>query len=664
MKASGRLTDQNARWLLPAPLYHAASPVLIRAGGLWDGSGAPLVRLELMNVGLWTIRAVTLGVQPLGPEGEALGLELPVRWHGLSVNRDGLFGSRREIALPVETAECFRVRVLRVDYAEGSPWLCDEAFAPLPFFRTLEEAYGDPRAAEQFRVRYGPDCVYAPAEAGDLWQCSCGGVNRRAENSCRGCRRVRSALMGVSRETLLEESESRLRNEERLEQEEKHSARKGLKRLLLILGVALPLLILAIGLYMTVPAQLERQRGYEAAQRQLALGQYDEAAASFRALGDYKDSALLAEKRVPYLRALDLMHRAEENDAASLLLIGRSRSELDEETTPAMLLYGAAAELLRSLGDYEDSAALAEQCETNIWEAGESLRLEAYEQAEALLEEGRYSAARAAFLAMGGFADSEEQAVEAVYRKAMGLFALMERYDVRGVFAQISLEPGGTSRFSLSEEKALRLGSRCVADFRAACGEDLSDVTLSDTPAEGLLPYADCVKALLESLEGYGESAEALERIEEITDYTKEFTMLCEAGDLQGALSWLESYEGDFADREGWEETLRAYLPFCDRWSLYQGDATLLPLTVGVNETCSAFRARVLIRDGEAVLRLTAEDPGDCLVDLRAELGSTDFRREDEALYLAAISGADRFAYMKYGGSGKLLSSCEYRRSQ
>ena len=30
----------------------------------------------------------------------SLGLELPVRWHGLSVNRDGLFGSRREIALP------------------------------------------------------------------------------------------------------------------------------------------------------------------------------------------------------------------------------------------------------------------------------------------------------------------------------------------------------------------------------------------------------------------------------------------------------------------------------------------------------------------------------------------------------------------------------------
>jgi GTP cyclohydrolase II len=43
---------------------------------------------------------------------------------------------------------------------------------------------------------------------------------------------------------------------------------------------------------------------------------------------------------------------------------------------------------------------------------------------------------------------------------------------------------------------ALFLGSQCVADLRDACGGDFVDVTLSDVPAEDMIPLADAVAEL------------------------------------------------------------------------------------------------------------------------------------------------------------------------
>ena len=139
--------------------------------------------------------------------------------------------------------------------------------------------------------------------------------------------------------------------------------------------------------------------------------------------------------------------------------------------------------------------------------------------------------------------------------------------------------------------------------------------------------------------------------------------MLCEAGDLTGAEAWLRAYEGEFENREGWLETLALYEPWCADWVIYLGDATVLPLTMGSAQPCNAFSSRVLIRDGVATLRLSLRDE-ERPVDLSADLGETDFHLDDGAYYLAAISPVGRFAYMKYGQTGGLVSSCEYQRAQ
>ena len=86
------------------------------------------------------------------------------------------------------------------------------------------------------------------------------------------------------------------------------------------------------------------------------MGYYEQAADAFSALGNYRDSAEQGEKNVPYQRALHLLASADADDASALRLIGRSRADLSEQVTAAMLLYRAAAEEFEALDGYRDCA--------------------------------------------------------------------------------------------------------------------------------------------------------------------------------------------------------------------------------------------------------------------------------------------------------------------
>lgn len=286
-----------------------------------------------------------------------------------------------------------------------------------------------------------------------------------------------------------------------------------------------------------------------------------------------------------------------------------------------------------------------------------------YAQAVALLEAGSYSAARAAFLKLDSFKASEQLAQEAVYRKAVALYDFIKQYDERDIYALLSMEPGGANRFSLSTEKALALGSTVVDELRVTCGKDIVDVTMADTPSAGLKPLASCAKELLALLGDYKDSASYLSSLQDLTDYTKDFYMLCKAGDIYGAYDWLQNYAGEFAGREHWLQLLDLYKPFCSNWGLYAGDITLMPLTVGHQFPCTRFNSRVMISGDYATLRLLIrEGESEYNVDLTADTGSTSFScAVGNAYYGAAINNVDHMAYMKFA-DGQMVSSCEYMR--
>ena len=649
---------KNARTLyaLPSPLYAPGSPILIAGGALLEAEGLQYCRLRLQVIDEMRVRSVTVAVQALDAAGEALGLELPHRFLG-KAGRDDILGEKEPLVLPVDGAASFRVRVLSVCPEEGGAWIPELPFLPLPAQETLETRYGAEELAEQFRIRYGSDCRWAITPAEDLWLCTCGAVNRAAEGSCHRCHRVRAALEKVSAETLRTESESRARKAPLRHEQALADRRRLRKKLMTGAAVVLPVLILVIGLLIAVPREIERKNLYEGAQWLAGVGEFDAARETYLSLGDYRDSAEMAGVGLDYLRACELRRRAEQNDPSALQMIGRTRADLNEDTSAAMLLYEAAQREFEALGDYKDSAAQAARCADGLTTSRLLVQQAAYDRANTLLESGRLSEAYQAYMELG----DQEQACEPVYRKAKALTEFIRRYNIRGVYASLSMEPDDMTRFSMPKDTALTLGSQSVADLLASGGEDPAELQLEDEPAPWMLPLDQAVIELLQSIRNYKDCTELLQAIDNATDLTHEFFTLCENGDISGAYDWLRQYGGSFENREAWMSDLELYLPFCADWALYLGDATVIPLTVGHDGRCTSFRARVRIQDGVATLRLT-DIANDYSVELHADQGSDRFTNDDNGHCLVVITNAGHFSYLKYNAKGDLASSCEYER--
>jgi tetratricopeptide (TPR) repeat protein len=641
---------------LPSPLYAPGSPILIAGGALLEAEGLLYCRLRLQVIDDVRVRGVTLAVQALDAAGEAMGLELPHRFLGRA-GRDEILGEKEPLVLPIDGAASFRLRVLSVLTEAGGEWIPETPFLPLPAQERLETHYGAEDLAEQFRIRYGSDCLYAITPVQDLWRCTCGAVNRAAEGSCHRCHRVRAALEKVSVETLRTESESRARKAPQRREQLAADRRLLRKKLLLWTAVILPVLILVIGLLIAVPREIERRNLYEGAQWLAGIGEFDAARETYLSLGDYRDSAEMAGPGLDYLQACELRRRAEQNDPSALRMIGRTRADLNEDTSAAMLLYEAAQREFEALGDYKDSAAQAARCAEGLTTSRLLLQQAAYDRANTLLESGKLSEAYQAYMELG----DQEQACEPVYRKAKALTEFIRRYNIRGVYASLSMEPDDMTRFSMPKDTALTLGSQSVADLLASGGEDPTELQLEDEPAPGMLPLDQAVIELLQSIRNYKDTTELLQAIGDATDHTREFFTLCENGDIFGAYEWLQQYGGSFENREAWMRDLELYMPYCADWALYLGDATVIPLTVGNDARCTSFRARVRIQNGVATLRLT-DIANDYSVELYADQGSDRFTNDDNGHCLVALNNAGHFSYLKYNAKGDLASSCEYER--
>ena len=108
------------------------------------------------------------------------------------------------------------------------------------------------------------------------------------------------------------------------------------------------------------------QRAYDDAAAQALANDYVSAIAILSQLGDYRDSQTLAQTALPYARAGYLMASAETADASALSQHPDYVNALTTPEDPTITLYEGAAKVYMVLGDYEDSAALASKCYSNI----------------------------------------------------------------------------------------------------------------------------------------------------------------------------------------------------------------------------------------------------------------------------------------------------------
>ena len=660
--------------------YSVGAPVAITSGCLVkDGvSGRPRCQLEMAGLSEDPVRAVTVLVTPTDAEGETLEPAQRQRFSGLSTKKDGRIGGKTELVLNKRDAGAFTAAVEEVVFADGRSWQADEKTERVmaPRMLTLEEAYEDEGMAEQFRIRLGEDCRYLPWDGDALWYCTCGTVNGEGDGRCRRCRRVRKALMRIKADELRKETDRRRNREQPAEQEETPAGRTERKKFSISPWAVIPaaVIVMAAMAFLLFNSDKLMQRWQNAAAAPTeAVEATPEVTAEPEATE--KNEATPSEAPVDpaeeernrvYEQAVQLLERADAGDASALSQIGKTQEDVKEGETAAMLLYRAALEAFESLGDHADSAACASRCREGIAAQEQIARQQAYDTAAALLEERHYSEACRRFRALGDYGNSSEMVTEAIYRKALALCDVIRSNDVRGIYAQLSTDPDVVSRFVLAGDQAPGADSACTQSLLAACGNDPAELVQADVLEEGMPTLADAVIGLFGSLNGYRNSEACVQSIREATDHTEDFYRLCAEGDLAGAQEWLNTWGGELEDREFWQGRLEQFIPYCDSWTVYSGDMSILPYMGGREGTCTEFRTHVSLEGEDSILHLTARDGEEEYgLDFYHEPDKDYFYNSDSPPYsfLMVINSTGRMSTLMYNtNTGGLMTSCEYKR--
>ena len=185
--------------------YGEGSPVIISAGALLkdNTTGKVLAQLKIKNISEKELKAVTVKISPKDTTGKPLGEEVTYQYLDLKVERDAEFGSKTPVELPDDSTRGFSVKVAEAIYSDNSSAeLKDVEWEPLSEPVPLEKELADYELLRQYRINYGEDCKYRIKEEKDLWICTCGAINHKAEESCHKCGRTRKNFETIDKDQL------------------------------------------------------------------------------------------------------------------------------------------------------------------------------------------------------------------------------------------------------------------------------------------------------------------------------------------------------------------------------------------------------------------------------------------------------------------------------
>ena len=609
-------------------LYASHAPVLIESGALLleQESGTLLCQLCFRSIQDRPVKAIRAVVQMLDAQGLPMGKLVEHRYQELDLQREDICGRDIAIVLPSSEAASFTAKILQVSFADGEVWAEKAPWEPLPEQYTLEDHFVSAEEVYRYQRRFGEDCVFDPLETEELWFCTCGAVNANTEGRCHRCRRKRSALLGKGPELPPTEDA----------EEAEYRAQPFLPEKLpprirgLAIGAA-ALVLLGILALVLIPRLHGGSTKADTAEMP--------AVAAAAVTEDPADAALQAA----YEEALALQTKAE--------------ADPDDYA-----LYLSAAEAFEALGAYEDSADRAAACREQLVLLNEAVLQEEYAAAQKLLSQRRYSEAREAFLTLGDYEDSAEQADEALYQKALGLFRYVEDNSVRGITASLSADPEEESLVAIPRERLLKLGQEGLRDLEELFGEDPVVFTAAEEESE-MLPLPDALVSLLEPLGDYKDSKELAAKLPELVDQSDAFFELCEAGELEAARDWLEAWDKPFEDKELWLERVDRCLAVDGTWYFLNGDPSLVASIGGIHEKYYTIVCQVRLSTEGAVLRILLDEQNETGPELFAELDNDCFRLEDGAIgYLVQLSPGGSLGVNKTE-NGNIIGGAAFGRS-
>ena len=463
---------------------------------------------------------------------------------------------------------------------------------------------------------------------------------------------IEDVVLHISQDPRAEEEKKAEAAAELVEAEEK---KEKLKKLIYII----PVVVLIILLLALIPPYVKNHNDYDAAVELLESGDYDAAKDAFSALGTYSDSAEQAEFNVDYTKACALLAAGEQGDTSALELIGKKASQLSTNEDASVVLYENAASIFSSLNGYKDSIDKLNKCLEYIDAYQEEQNASAYKAAAELLENKKYLSARDAFLALGDYSDSSDMAKECIYQRANSLLEFAKSSNVRSIYAKFSSSAAENSRISMPGSVLISIGSDTVLSLKKACGDD-ADILYEDSHDESLIPICEAIEQEFLSLGTYKDSAQLAEEAAETGDFTREFFKLCEAGELQAAIIWLNTYDDDFDNRDNYPLLLQTFLPYCNNWSLYSGDPTLIPRITGREDSCTDLKTSVSITENYIVLKISTLDGLTlCEMNYLPDSKGFTYSADELTLYFATINTNNNFSLTNYY-NGINLGAAEY----
>lgn len=427
-------------------------PVLAERWCIWrdNVTGEATGQVQILSLVMPRVIGVTLRLECLNEQGEALeGREFRIEGTGLR------FGMETPLPLPDKDTVKILPTVTSVGFSDGTVWYAaGSPWSPVPQPEQLGAFLPEPELQKEYRDAVGRPCYNAPSLWGELFQCVCGGMT--LGHQCRDCGRTYEALSaamdpGYLQHLILQRQRAAEAEEEAKRRAEEKKQRRKAARKTFLLAMAVVLVLGALGILTptVILPRIRTAQAYKAATEALHGHRYEEAYAGFLALGDHKDSAVMAQET----RYQQAQHLFEERKYAEAIEIFRSLggysdaadqadavqlawNEADYQAARALVdagAYPAAAAAFEALGDYKDSANWVVECRMLQREYD-------YLQAMTVMEAGDYMAAREMFLALGDYMDCEEKAAQCfAAQQALDYAAACEAMEAGDYAAAIAL---------------------------------------------------------------------------------------------------------------------------------------------------------------------------------------------------------------------------------
>ena len=146
-----------------------------------------------------------------------------------------------------------------------------------------------------------------------------------------------------------------------------------------------------------------------------------------------------------------------------------------------------------------------------------------------------------------------------------------------------------------------------------------------------------------------------------VAEEATSFSLLCANGELEAAKAWLNSYQGEFVDRNKWVDALNTYLPFCGNWTLSSGDPNLISSMSDQVFPLNVISSKVLLTDHSVVLRVSSNSKEIGSVDFQGTFGEDLFYYTElrDETYLASIYNG-HLNILHFDSEWIPLSMCDY----